>query len=233
MSNVAGSSKKMMLEVVRRPDLIGEPWAITEVRDDGTKQALLIVHQEPVFVQSSHEPRPDVIEALRPFVELYEKVDERYRKRGGNPDVFKDTHPFSDIPAGDLPMGVWRRAQAAFRASQPPAPDCVSIPLSIAKTIDSAFLPNNPNRLRNAHRDTVIAAHRFKDAVRTALMKPAVLKCASCDGEDEVAVRPICSKSPICKHCFAVWYDGCTDAEKIRRESLEIQGRATEGEEVR
>jgi hypothetical protein len=57
------------------------------------------------------------------------------------------------------------------RPSQPPEAGCISIPVDIAKIIDRAFLPNNPNRLRNAHRDTVIAAHRFKDAVRTALTK--------------------------------------------------------------
>jgi hypothetical protein len=77
------------------------------------------------------------------------------------------------------------------------------------------------------------AVYEFRkraDRARPVPTKPDVLKCASCEGEDDVAVRPICSKSPICKHCFAIWYDGCTDAEQIRRESLKAQGRAEKGE---
>lgn len=69
-------------------------------------------------------PRTDVAEALRPFVDLFEKSNERYRQRGGDPDQFKDTHPFREITAKELPLGVWRRAQAALRASQAPVRHC-------------------------------------------------------------------------------------------------------------
>ena len=53
--------------------------------------------------------------ALKPFVELADKRDDIYRKRGGNGDAFPDYHPAYDITAEALPLGVWRRARAALK----------------------------------------------------------------------------------------------------------------------
>ena len=54
--------------------------------------------------------------ALEAFVAKMQKVEDRYRKRGGNPDAFPDTHPSFDISAGsrELPLGAWRRARTAL-----------------------------------------------------------------------------------------------------------------------
>ena len=53
--------------------------------------------------------------ALEAFVAKMQKVEDRYRKRGGNPDAFPDTHPSFDISADsrELPLGAWRRARTA------------------------------------------------------------------------------------------------------------------------
>ena len=50
----------------------------------------------------------EVRAAIGPFVRLHKKRDEIYRKRGGNQDIFPDTHPAYDISARDMPVGVWR-----------------------------------------------------------------------------------------------------------------------------
>ncbi len=54
--------------------------------------------------------------ALKPFVAKMKKVEDQYRKRGGNPDAFPDTHPSFDISADsrELPLGAWRRARTAL-----------------------------------------------------------------------------------------------------------------------
>lgn len=57
------------------------------------------------------------MDALRPFVKLADERDERYRKRGGDPDSFPDTHPAFDISATALPCGVWRKARSALQAA--------------------------------------------------------------------------------------------------------------------
>lgn len=50
------------------------------------------------------------------------------------------------------------------------------------------------------------------------------LVCECCGGKDEIGIRPIMYKGPICKHCFFVWYEyGLQDSEKIREKSLQIQ----------
>ncbi|NUB07111.1 hypothetical protein FW320_13115 [Azospirillum sp. Vi22] len=46
--------------------------------------------------------------------------------------------------------------------------DTITIPLSVAKIIDAAFLPGNPNKMRGAHPDVVQAAKDFKRAVNIA-----------------------------------------------------------------
>jgi len=56
-------------------------------------------------------------EALKPFVELADRRDDHYRKRGGNPDGFPDGHPSYDIKAETISLGVWRRARAALEMS--------------------------------------------------------------------------------------------------------------------
>jgi hypothetical protein len=53
-------------------------------------------------------------EALKPFVELFAKREAIYRKRGGYPESFPDEHPSFDIDARELPLGIWRKAQAAY-----------------------------------------------------------------------------------------------------------------------
>lgn len=53
-------------------------------------------------------------EALESFVSHADKVDNKYRRRGGNPDSFPDTHPFADISAYDIRIGSWRNARAAL-----------------------------------------------------------------------------------------------------------------------
>jgi hypothetical protein len=52
--------------------------------------------------------------ALEPFAAKFDAVDALYRKRGGNPDVFKDAHPSFDVKAEELRIGVWRAAKAAL-----------------------------------------------------------------------------------------------------------------------
>jgi hypothetical protein len=54
--------------------------------------------------------------ALEVFVAKMQKVEDQYRKRGGNPDAFPDTHPSFDISADsrELPLGAWRRARTAL-----------------------------------------------------------------------------------------------------------------------
>jgi hypothetical protein len=55
----------------------------------------------------------------------------------------------------------------------------------------------------------------------------AQLVCECCGGKDDIGIRPIMCRDPICKHCFTVWHEhGLQDAEKVRDKSLEIQGRA-------
>ena len=56
-------------------------------------------------------------EALEPFVDLANKRDAIYRKRGGNGDSFPDTHPAYDIKAEELRLGVWRQARAALKGN--------------------------------------------------------------------------------------------------------------------
>ena len=58
--------------------------------------------------------------ALIPFVAKMQKVEDQYRKRGGNPDSFPDTHPSFDIIADklELPLGVWRRARSAYEETK-------------------------------------------------------------------------------------------------------------------
>jgi hypothetical protein len=52
------------------------------------------------------------------------------------------------------------------------------------------------------------------------------LVCEVCVGKDDIGIRPIMFKGPICKHCFTLWYDsGVTDPERMRIESLQKQGR--------
>jgi hypothetical protein len=58
-------------------------------------------------------------EALRPYVQFADRVEEKYRKHGGNPDTFPDTHPFADIRANEIPTGVWRNARAALAKGKP------------------------------------------------------------------------------------------------------------------
>lgn len=53
-------------------------------------------------------------EALRPFVAKMQAVEDKYRKRGGNPDGFPDNHPSFGIAADELRMGVWRAARSAI-----------------------------------------------------------------------------------------------------------------------
>ena len=57
-------------------------------------------------------------EALKPFVELADDRDGRYRKHGDNPDDFPDDNPSYVIKADELRLGVWRAARAA-RAPKP------------------------------------------------------------------------------------------------------------------
>ncbi len=54
--------------------------------------------------------------ALEPFVAKMQKVEDRYRKRGGNPDAFPDTHLSFNISADsrELPLRAWRRARVAL-----------------------------------------------------------------------------------------------------------------------
>jgi hypothetical protein len=56
------------------------------------------------------------------------------------------------------------------------------------------------------------------------------LVCAVCEGKDNVGIRPIMCKEPICKYCFELWYDcGVMNPEKMRAESLKLQGRVDNG----
>jgi hypothetical protein len=55
--------------------------------------------------------------ALEPFAAKFDAVDALYRKRGGNPDVFKDAHPSFDVKAEELRIGVWRAAKAALTSA--------------------------------------------------------------------------------------------------------------------
>jgi len=73
--------------------------------------------------QTIYELRADnarLRKAMEPFAALARKRDDHYRRRGGNPDAFPDTHPSYDIDAEkrELPMGVWRRALAALAGTK-------------------------------------------------------------------------------------------------------------------
>lgn len=52
--------------------------------------------------------------ALRPFVSKMQAMEDDYRKRGGDPDIFPDTHPSFNVEAHVLPIGIWRAARAAL-----------------------------------------------------------------------------------------------------------------------
>lgn len=58
--------------------------------------------------------------ALAPFAKLAKDREERYRKRGGNLDIYPDSHPSFDICADhkELPLGVWRAAIAALDSEE-------------------------------------------------------------------------------------------------------------------
>ena len=58
-----------------------------------------------------------LLAALKPFVELADKRNAIYRKRGGNSDAFPDTHPAYDIKAEELRLGIWRQARAALKGN--------------------------------------------------------------------------------------------------------------------
>ena len=60
----------------------------------------------------------DLREALKPFVDHFEKEEARYIKIGGDPSFFGDDHPSFAISEDTFSMGVWRQARAAL-ASQP------------------------------------------------------------------------------------------------------------------
>lgn len=49
----------------------------------------------------------------------------------------------------------------------------IAIPVEVARIIDGAFLPTNPNKLRSARDDVKQAAHQFKAAVRATIASPA------------------------------------------------------------
>lgn len=56
------------------------------------------------------------------------------------------------------------------------------------------------------------------------------LVCESCGGKDDVGVRPIMCRAPICQHCFYVWYDhSATDPEYVREQSLARQAAQRRG----
>jgi len=52
--------------------------------------------------------------ALEPFVKKFDTVEATYRKRGGKPESFPDTHPSFDVKAKELRIGVWRAAKSAL-----------------------------------------------------------------------------------------------------------------------
>lgn len=128
-------SKERVIKLLRqvvRPYLYddgNEP--LRKLQNEGIEGAIALLESSSLEPPPEQEPRsfspwrvPDpprvnVAEALRPFVELFEKSNERYRQRGGDLGQFRDTHPFREITAKELPLGVWRRAQAVLRASQP------------------------------------------------------------------------------------------------------------------
>lgn len=47
----------------------------------------------------------------------------------------------------------------------------IIIPLSVAATVDKAFLPQNPNKLRTGGEVVKEAAHLYRNAVLTALLQ--------------------------------------------------------------
>jgi hypothetical protein len=65
------------------------------------------------------DPRiTQIIEALEPFVALFEARDAAYRKRGGDLERFGDRHPAFDIAAEQLRLGAWRNARSALEAAR-------------------------------------------------------------------------------------------------------------------
>jgi hypothetical protein len=71
--------------------------------------------------------------------------------------------------------------------------------------------------LRNHVNDTIEAIE--------ALWKEVV--CSCCGGKDDVAIRRLMCKEPVCRHCVYIWYDrGITNPERLRELSLERQSGA-------
>ena len=91
---------------------------LDEVADSWESHAKVTGEVELIALIASWRERG---EALEPFVALANARDANYRKRGGNPDTFPDSHPSYDIDADkrDLPMGAWLRARAALGSSSP------------------------------------------------------------------------------------------------------------------
>lgn len=61
---------------------------------------------------------PEMYEALQPFAAICGRAEELYRKRGGNPDSFPDSHPSLVVGPRDLTLGDWRKARAALARVQ-------------------------------------------------------------------------------------------------------------------
>lgn len=56
--------------------------------------------------------------ALRPFVALADQRDARYRRRGGDPSIWRDDSPACGIKAAELPNRVWRNARATLNGEK-------------------------------------------------------------------------------------------------------------------
>ena len=58
--------------------------------------------------------------SVQPFIDLLNTREERYRKRGGDLNIFPDTHPAFDVAADDFNLGAWRALRdAAIAAAKP------------------------------------------------------------------------------------------------------------------
>lgn len=71
----------------------------------------------------------------------------------------------------------------------------VTIPLETAQTIDGAFLPSNPNRMRRPHPEVLEAAKDFK----VALLRPhKALTLAGLKAADEMRTKILALQAQCC-----------------------------------
>jgi hypothetical protein len=101
-----------------RDKRIAEQQAEIDCISQGVKDRNIALDVQAARVAELEAENAALREALEPFVKLSDERDAIYRKRGGDPDSFPDTHPSYSFEATQLPMKMWRRARATLRQTK-------------------------------------------------------------------------------------------------------------------